>query len=247
MPTLSALCNLRSVEHLPWDGKDISPLILSDDPDWPERTIITDSQRIEDPEKWRRSSVMTDRWRLINGRELYDITADPGQETDVAEAHPDIVEKLRQDYEKWWQSVSVDFDKYTRTILGSDKENPVMLSSHDWHTQASQRAWHQVHVQRGGPKKYGYWMVEVARSGDYEIALRRWPRGCEEPLRDRFIDVTQATLQIGEQKESTALAPGTNEATFTLKLKKGKAKFTATFEDDRGEKRGVFFAYVKRV
>ena len=66
-------------------------------------------------------------------------------------------------------------------------------------------------------------------------------------MRERFINVTKANLQIGEVKESAAIAPGANEAVFAMKLNKGNAKFTATFEDEKGEKRGVFFAYVKRL
>ena len=45
----------------------------------PERTLFVHSQRIDHPEKWRKSAVMTDRWRLINGAELYDMAADPGK------------------------------------------------------------------------------------------------------------------------------------------------------------------------
>jgi len=64
------------------------------------------SQRIEHPEKWRKSAVMTQRWRLINGKELYDIQADPAQGSDVAGANQKVVKELRRFYEKLWTDLS---------------------------------------------------------------------------------------------------------------------------------------------
>jgi len=71
-----------------FDGTSIAPLLKGAGADWPDRILVTDSQRIEHPEKWRKSAVMTDRWRLINGKELYDLPRDPGQSRDVAAEYP---------------------------------------------------------------------------------------------------------------------------------------------------------------
>ncbi len=35
---------------------------------------------------------------------------------------------------------------------------------------------------RSGEKKNGTWHVQVEKAGEYEIALRRWPRGVDVPL-----------------------------------------------------------------
>jgi len=246
LPTLAALCGLRPPEHLPWDGMDITPLLQESGGEWAERTIITDSQRVEDPVKWRHCSVMTDRWRLINGEELYDMSGDPGQQTDVAADHPDVVAKLRADYEEWWRDTSRRFGEYTRTVLGSDKENPVLLTSHDWHGPASQRAWNQRRIKLG-PEGNGFWAVEVERAGEYEITLRRWPREHEAPLRESFIDVTRATLEMGDIRETAEVSPADNQAVFRVKLPAGPMKLLAGFEDAGGEKRGAYFTYVERL
>lgn len=58
------------------------------------------------PPKWVNSAVMTRQWRLIDGKELYDIKADPGQESDIAAGHPEVVENLRAEYERWWKSLT---------------------------------------------------------------------------------------------------------------------------------------------
>jgi len=39
--------------------------------------------------------------------ELYDLLADPGETKDLAARHPDIVERLRQEYEAWFSEVCV--------------------------------------------------------------------------------------------------------------------------------------------
>ena len=76
---------------------------------------------------------MTDRWRLVNGKGLYDMQADPAQKTNVADKHADVVAKLRKEYDAWWKDISLRFKDYCYIVLGSDHENPARLTSHDWH------------------------------------------------------------------------------------------------------------------
>ena len=57
---------------------------------------------------------MTERWRLVNGTELYDIVDDPAQAQDIAEQNPEEVATLRARYEAWWQSLEPVFDDYVR-------------------------------------------------------------------------------------------------------------------------------------
>jgi hypothetical protein len=63
---------------------------------------------------------MTDKWHLIRGEELYDMDNDPGQTTDVAGKHPEVVAKLRNAYEEWWEDISVNFDDYCEIIIDTD-------------------------------------------------------------------------------------------------------------------------------
>jgi arylsulfatase len=37
--------------------------------------------------------------------QLFDVKADPGEQTDVAAQHPEVVNELDRAYDKWWDSV----------------------------------------------------------------------------------------------------------------------------------------------
>ena len=63
---------------------------------------------------------MTRRWRLVGGRELYDIKANPGQTRDLAAEHPDVVARLREAHERWWDEVAPLLDQYCPITFGSD-------------------------------------------------------------------------------------------------------------------------------
>jgi len=246
LPTLAEICGLKLPE-VKLDGTSLVPLLAGKD--WPERTLVVDSQRIEDPEKWRKSAVMTDRWRLVNGKELYDIQADPAQKKDIAAEHADVVEKLRAAYEAWWKDTSTRFGEYCRTVLGSDRQDPVTITCHDWH--GSQVPWNQGAI-RAGAKANGFWAVEVERAGRYEFALRRWPAELDKPITaaipgGKAISATQARLKIGDVDETKAIPDGAAAVTFQVELKPGKAKLETWLTDGKAETRGAFYVYVKRL
>jgi len=249
LPTLIEMCGLKEPRGVKFDGDSLVQLLTGQDKSWPDRTLITDSQRIEHPEKWRKSAVMTDRWRLINGRELYDIKADPGQKNDIADGQPQVVEKLRKAYEDWWTDVSQRFDEYCETILGSDRQNPTRLMSHDWH--GPKGPWSQGAV-RSGMQANGFWAVEVARDGRYQFELRRWPKELDAPINEaipggKAITATEARLRIADADMTMPVPREAHAVTFEVRLKAGKTRLQTWFTDNRGNSRGAYYVYVKRL
>ena len=100
----------------------VAPLLRGEAQSLPDRTIFVQyRQNTNPPEKWT-NAVLTRRWRLVGGDELYDIKADPGQESDVAAAHPDVVSRLRAAHETWWDEVSPLLDQYCPISLGNDAD-----------------------------------------------------------------------------------------------------------------------------
>jgi len=249
LPTFIDLCGLKQPRGVVFDGDSIARLLTGNDGKWPARTLVTDSQRIEHPEKWRKSAVMTDRWRLINGKELYDMKADPGQEKDIAGVHPQVVGTLREAYENWWAGVSERFDEYCEIIIGSDKQNPTRLMSHDWH--GSKVPWHQNAV-RNGMRADGFWAVEIERSGAYQFELRRWPEEVDAPINTaipggKAISVTKARLKVANIDQTKRVRDDAKAVTFRIELKAGKTRLQTWFLDDKEASRGAYYVYAKRL
>ena len=77
---------------------------------------------------WEIGAAITKRWRLVEGKELYDIIADPAQRNDVSTEHPDVVERLTRQHLDWFKSVASGMEP-TRIGIGTDVENPTHLTS----------------------------------------------------------------------------------------------------------------------
>ncbi|MCP4379036.1 MAG: arylsulfatase [bacterium] len=246
LPTLTELCGINRPKGVALDGTSIVPLLKGDAANWADRTLVTDSQRLENCVKWKTSAVMTDRWRLIDGKKLYDMIADAGQQKDIADGNPAVVKTLRAAYDKWWASVSVQFDEFVPIVIGSDKENPTRLTSHDWHGPGAQRTWNHRQL-RGGPIANGFWAVNIERDGTYEFTLRRWPKEQDSPISEKFLKVTKARIKIGDIEQSQKVASDAKDVTFKLKLKAGPAKLQTWFSDAKDKSAGSYFLYANRL
>jgi arylsulfatase A-like enzyme len=238
LPTLIDLCALKKPDGVKFDGVSLRPL-LTGKGDWPERTMFVHSQRIDHPEKWRKCAVMTDRWRLVNGTELYDLPADPGQKTDVAAANAPVVAALRKAYDGWWADISGRFGEYCEIVVGSEKENPTALACHDWHGEIAPSGQDMV---LKGVVANGFWAIDVARAGKYEITLR------QQPAAAKFvIPATAARLKVGETDETKAVPVGSASVTFPVKLPAGKTRLQTWLTEKDGTSRGAYFVEVKWV
>jgi len=68
VPTVVGLAGGKKPQSLRWDGVSIETLLdPKKEPAVGDRMLVTDSQRIRDPIKWRKTAVMSQQWRLING------------------------------------------------------------------------------------------------------------------------------------------------------------------------------------
>lgn len=264
VPTLIELCKVPAPEGVKFDGVSIAPLLLKHKVEWRDRMLVTDSQRVKDPIKWRKSAVMSGQWRLINGKELYDIKADPGQAKDVALEHSEVVERMTKFYDEWWADLLPSFKNDTAIYLGHARANPARLTSHDWITTGS-TPWNQAHIRRAttGKKNTGFWNVKVVEDGDYEVRLRRWPEeadtaidaalppGADVPGVKAFrtakgekIEPVKATLKIGDLAVESKVEPGAKEVVFNVKLKAGKTRMAGLFITADGKEYGTYYAYV---
>jgi arylsulfatase A-like enzyme len=257
LPTLIDLCGIRKPEDVEFHGVSLKSLLTGQDSKWPDRVVVTDSQRVEYPIKWRKSAVMTDRWRLVNGAELYDIQADPGQRSDVAKDHPDVIQELREHYEEWWNIVSATFDDPCPIVIGSEHEKISRITTHDWHGE--QCAWNQGQI-RQGLECNGYWIVQIAESGEYEFELRRWSReedramthGIPGEITDwyhggRAIDFRKARIRIEDQEQEKGIEPEAKGVKFTFNLKAGTTRLQTSLTDADGVSIGAYYVYARKL
>jgi arylsulfatase A-like enzyme len=264
-PTILDLCGIKINAEDQYDGVSLKPLLRDNPAEWPDRLLIVDTQRDEKMKKWKKSAVMSQQWRLINGSELYQIGCDTEQRTNVASKYPQVVSRMRNAYETWWKGIEPSNKEVYSILLGTEHENPVRLSSHDLHTDGDNPAWSQDMVREGiGP--IGNWMVDVAEAGEYEFKVMRWPSGSALPMRSEApegnvlpngkiaykkgnaLDINSATIQFGKTKETKAVQNSRQQSVvFRLKLDKGKNSLWTSFADRQGKEYSAYYVEVKRL
>lgn len=248
VPTLLEVTGAEEPESVNLDGVSIRTLLdpAAEESAVPEgRFIVTDSQRVRDPIKWKQTAVMSGKWRLVNGKELYDIASDPGQERNLYAEQPDRVAAMTAFYEAWWSELEPTFSQTTEIYLGHPDHPVVSLTGHDW-IQENLPPWNQQHIREAagyGPPRpgggkgnkakaapaagepvlsrhVGHWAVKVVEAGRYRIAVRRWPFEADVPI--------TAGLPAGEN------VPG---ATLAFRARRGVAipAVTATLRIDGKE------------
>jgi arylsulfatase A-like enzyme len=242
LPTLVDLLGFKKPDGPPLDGMSLrNPLHGVVEEVLPDRTLFAHVQRDFLPPKWKDSAVMTQRWRLLDGKQLYDITADPGQQTDIALDHPEVVRRLRGDYENWWTSLAPAMKHTVRYVPGG-AENPMTLASHDWlMPDAKPAAWNQNQIKRGDLIN-GPWAVDVKQAGTYEITLHRWAPYLNKPM-----DITAARLQIGAIDESQSLEREATGASFRVKLEAGPAMLQTWLTRPDGKQHGAYYTSVQLI
>jgi len=241
-PTLMDLCNLKRPPGPAMDGVSLRAMLEGDTACLRDRTLFVHSQRVERPQKWRNTAVMTERWRLVNRNQLYDMSNDPGQRHNVYGQHPAVAAQLTVAYDSWWRSLEPTFDQYVRIHLGSPAENPVRLMSHDCLAPDIRRSpWSQGHVRRGALGG-GPWAVEITREGRYRFELFRWPRHLKKAA-----GCTQAELSIAGQTRQDALESQDVCGRFELALKPGPAMLQAWLTREDGKRHTPYFLWVTRL
>jgi arylsulfatase A-like enzyme len=259
LPTILDMVNVKSKNV--FDGTSIWPLIKSGRQDGlKNRILITDTQRNAFPVKWKNASVMQDHWRLINNQALYNLQTDPGQKDNIMESNPEIADRLFNAYEAWWDEIKSDFESENRIIIGSKFENPVLLTSHDWHTDKLP-PWHQNHI-REGVVNNGTWLTSIEQDGEYLIKLYRWPPYLDIPVLQglsegevvpggnpypagKGLNIIRAELEVQNLKSSSLTPVSKQYFEFQIKLNQGTADFHTKLVDKEGTERGAYYVEVE--
>lgn len=178
LPTILEACQVPKPKNLKLDGISILPLLQGKRMAWPDRTIYIQTHRGDQPVLYHHFAARNQRWKLLHasgfGREsfdgepkleLYDMAADPLELNDLAAERPDVVTKMRKEYEAWFADVSsTRADNYAppRIYIGTEHENPVVLTRQDWR-HSKGRPW--------GADSNGHWELYAAKTATYNIKI----------------------------------------------------------------------------
>lgn len=118
-PTLAELAGAKLTPKVKAqvEGRSLVPLLNKANANWADRVFVRHIGRWPkganpNDYKYVQVSVRTKRWHMVNDSKenvkrwaLYDLPADPGEKTDVAALHPDIVKRIDAEYDRWWAEV----------------------------------------------------------------------------------------------------------------------------------------------
>ncbi len=263
LPTLIDLCGLELKKDLNFDGQSLVPLMNGDKTEFEDRVMFVNTQFSTDPVPWVRTALLHKNWRLVEGTELYDLSSDPEQRTNVADQYPDKVEAYKAAYDNWWKEISSTFEEKPFFIIGDKLENPMTLFCHDWHSEQF-TPWHQKHI-RAGLVNNGFWRIKVAEAGTYNLKLRRWPKELGLALNDpapirpalegtsvtaskigKALDIKKARIKVQDIEMTTDVQGDEEYIEFNVELKKGESHLQTWFTLGDDVEIGAYYVEVEK-
>ncbi len=173
MPTLLDACGVAAPAGLKLDGKSLLSLVTGKQTaGWPDRTLYFQWHRGDKPEAGRSFAARSQTYKLLRREpipgakppvlELFDMEHDPLELEDVAPRHRDLVARMYKDYLAWFKDVSSTRRFEPPPIeLGGPRENPSILTRQDWRGPLA--GWNLNDL--------GFWQVQVAKAGRFDISL----------------------------------------------------------------------------
>lgn len=173
--TLSDLAGVKLDDRLlrqSAEGRSLLPLLRNPSASWEDRFLFTHVGRwpkatSPDAAKLRNAAVRNTRYTLVSDVrrgprqpqvepqwQLFDVQADPGQTTDIAAQHPEVVGKLVAAYDKWWSSLKGQYDIHEEAL--GPKLNPF-----------AEIYWKQF---GGGPTPEDYERMDPGKAKTFEAA-----------------------------------------------------------------------------
>ncbi|WPR71107.1 arylsulfatase [Flavobacterium sp. NG2] len=260
IPTLASLCQLKLPKQADWDGIDFSALLTQKKDKVQERTVF-----VHHRQDWRppmdidETCVMKEQWRLINGKELYDIHNDTKQQHNLASQYPEIVALLLRENKQFVDNAKrkSEYIELPMSTIGSKIQDEIKLTiQHAIGEDAG--IWKCEQVAEGIKNRNNTHALEVAKTGEYQISCRRWPKECpgtilgipkENPknlFEYKTIKPTKVRISIANQMLEKEILPTDEEVNFKVHLDKGKTLLVNDFVEGK-ESYGVYYTYIQKI
>ncbi|HUQ94132.1 MAG TPA: sulfatase-like hydrolase/transferase [Bryobacteraceae bacterium] len=212
MPTLLEACRVPKPSYVKFDGRSLMPLLQGRAASWQPRTLFFQWHRGDRPNPYQAAAAHDGRYKLVEGKELYDLQKDPAEVTDIAAQHPEIVKKLRTQYDAWFADVAAtrNFEP-PKIFIGDDHDPLVTLTRQDW--RSAKAGWDASSV--------GHWEVDVRRAGTYGITVRM----------ARTYDSGEFRLELNGTKVTQPISKDTQEVKLeTIHFEKGPGQLKVEIE-----------------
>lgn len=168
LPTLTELANIQAGLSKPLDGRSLKPLLLEQGSSWESRLLFAI--------KGDRVSVRTGRFRLDAAGRLFDISADPGQRTDVSSRYPELTETLLQQARGHAEAMRIEFEAYANRPFHVGYGPSTTLPARDGVEHGT------IQRSASAPNNSFFthwthsddsitWDVDVGTTGNYEVVL----------------------------------------------------------------------------
>ncbi|MCR9200076.1 MAG: arylsulfatase [Planctomycetaceae bacterium] len=242
LPTLAELCGIAvPPAHHP-DGLSFANLLESADARPQRDHLIVQYHGGAGAgaplEPWVETCVLKDKWRLINGEALYNVSADPAQRNDISAAHPDVVQQLKAFYPPFWESVSPRLSAVSIDI-GNPADNPTTLCSQDWYMPRGNPPWNFGSIRKR-PKVTGPWNIHIRTAGTYRLTLRQLPQEANQPVK-----ASTASVSVAGITAQQPVKPNSSGVVFELPLPAGKTQLKTQLTDQAGRSGGAYFVDVE--
>ena len=259
LPTFIDLFDLNVAPEHQFDGISLKPLLMNEVVEKDRMFVVQQGPHVN-PSKYN-SCVVYDTWRLVGQNELYDLSVDPGQETNVAQQNPAILNQMRAYYESWWLTVYDQNAKHIPLVIGSEVENPVILTSADWVGSGPNTQWN---VAAGNDDVNGYWVIDAKVGGNYKMELSRWPFHINRSLtvtgpatavggtsirigKALAIDAGCISLNSNNPVEVKSIVNET-KITFNINVPQGVNTLKAFFRDKNGQYLcGAYYVRIEKI
>ena len=271
LPTLADCCGAPLPPGWSGDGLNLAPALLDKTAFPSERMLFTHVAQWpgdDPPERYRSQgfAVRDARW-LLSGLELFDMAADPGQQTNVFEQHSAEATRLLGAYGSWWNSNRATVSEPVRYIIGDPRQPLVHLTAADWwpsrevSTAASATSVaSQTAIRRklqalsdgtASAETAGLWKLRAASPGHYRITLATLPPDASEPDRTKLgqLKAGKVHLRSGKRELQMDLLKGATSVTLNMDLPAGELDLEAWFTGQLSDARilGAFFAQIERL
>lgn len=256
-PTLISLCNLKTEHDLNLDGIDLTPYLYKKKPVVNNRSIfIHHRQDWRPPHDVKQTCIVKGNWRLLNGKELYNVAKDRKQLHNVAKDHPELVAQMLKENALFLQrsKQNPEYAQMPVSIVGTKEQTTTKLTIQ--HAIGEDKGiWKSEQVAAGLKNTNNTHAIEIAKNGTYQIECRRWPKECPGPILGipsenpkkwfdyKTIQPEKVRIQIANQMLEKQIMPADEAVVFTVNLEKGKTFLVNDFIQGK-QKYGVYYTYI---